>query len=126
MVSLNSQQNRPLGVSVLAVFVAGDGLLMLLPALLYILVLPLFIFATWNVVSALMSFIIAFGLWNLKPWSWKLAIGWYLISIPLNLAFLSRFLQMSIAEVLSEFYISFVISGLVSLYAYSKREFFVN
>jgi hypothetical protein len=82
-------QERPLGIAILAilqilgalgVLIAGAGL-----ALFGVISPFLAILGGIMLLFGFISFYVGYGLWNMKPWAWKVAIIVNIISIVLNI-----------------------------------------
>jgi uncharacterized membrane protein (DUF2068 family) len=65
---------RPLGVSLLAIFWAGNGILTLLSVIWTIVTGGMGFFTIFNLIGGLIALMIAYGLWTLKSWGFWSAV----------------------------------------------------
>ncbi len=80
------QQQRPLGITILAVLALIGGVLNLLAGLGIVGLLP--IYGLLLLILAVAALAFGFGAWTGKPWAWTLGIGLYALNIVLQIVFL--------------------------------------
>lgn len=133
-----ASNSRPLGITILAVLVAIGVVLNLLGGLIYIVSIPFYgIYILLFVVLEIFVFI---GLWQLKKWGWKLAIGVYALNIigsfVIANVFVTTFINSSqLTSSEADAFRSALNTGLILptiigiiiiIYVYSKRSFFTQ
>lgn len=77
----NMTPQRPLGVSLLALFWLANGALTVLSVLWTILTGGIGFFTVFNLLGGLFALLIAYGLWNLKSWGFWSAVLMAIIDV---------------------------------------------
>ncbi len=80
------QQQRPLGITILAVLAFLGGLLNLFTGIGIVGLLPIYGLLLLIVGVAALAF--GYGAWTGKPWAWTLGIGLYALNVVLQIIFL--------------------------------------
>lgn len=83
---MTQQQQRPLGITILAVLAFIGGALNLLAGLGIVGLLP--IYGLLLLVLGVVALAFGFGAWTGKPWAWTLGVGLYALNIVLQIVFL--------------------------------------
>ncbi|MDY6779597.1 MAG: hypothetical protein SV760_03425 [Halobacteria archaeon] len=111
----------PTGIKIVAVVEAIFGLLISFVVVGYLFLpsfrnLPARVAGYMNVFIAVVAifgviyFLIAYGLWKMRSWSWKLAVGFHAVGVVL--------------AILAGNVVTLTISGAIAVYVYSKRDSF--
>lgn len=136
MTYVASNNQRPLGITILAVLVAIGVVLNLLSGLIYIVSVPLY--GMYILLFVVLDIFVFIGLWQLKKWGWKLAIGVYALNIVgsfvVTNVFASTFInssQLTASEadafrsaLNTGLILPTIIGIIIIIYVYSKRQFF--